>query len=531
MVEAVRDYAIFMLDPDGRVASWNLGAERIKGYASREIIGKHFSIFYPPDAVDRGWPRHELHAAADRGSFEDEGWRVRKDGSRFWANVIITAVRDEHGALQGFVKVTRDLTERRKAEELIRDNHRRLDQRVRERTAELTRLAQTLQLEIHERERLEAELRRRVDQLREGDEQKNTFLAMLSHELRNPLAAMHNALELMRADVTGRSDTRAGGILRRQLDHMVHLVNDLLDVTRIVQDRIDLKRATIDLREVLRNAVDTARPAIEAQRHRLDVDLPSAPVTVQGDMVRLTQVFSNLLLNAARYTDPGGDIMVRVSRTNGQVLVRVRDNGVGIEPGLQESIFDLFVQGRPGLDRAKGGLGVGLTLVRRIVEMHDGSVHVHSEGAGRGSEFTVRLPVVRAGALDGVVESSGQGKAPAPNRRVLVVDDNKDAADTLAAILRAAGHQVQVAHDGPGALSAAASFAPDLVLLDIGLPGMNGYDVAIRLREELKERAPSLIALTGYGQDEDKRRAAEAGFQAHLVKPVNFQLLEAILDR
>jgi PAS domain S-box-containing protein len=531
MVEGVRDYAIFMLDPEGRVMSWNLGAERIKGYAAADIIGKHFSVFYMEDARRNKWPEHELTVAADRGRFEDEGWRVRKDGSRFWANVIITAIRDRTGTLQGFAKVTRDLTERRKAEQLLRDSHQRLDQRVRERTAELTRLAQALQDEISERERLEAELRRRVEALHQSDYQKNTFLAMLSHELRNPLAAMRNALHLLQRTDAERDPHGAATILSRQLDHIVRLVNDLMDVTRIVQDRIELRRETIDLVEAVHMALETARPAMEAQRHRLEVSLPDDPVLVQGDMVRLTQAFSNLLLNAAKYTDPGGRIHLELARLDGQAILRVRDTGIGIAPELQRRVFDLFVQGRPSIDRSKGGLGIGLTLVRRIVEMHDGSVHVYSQGVGKGSEFSVRLPVQRTkGTETGSGASSREAGTPS-SRRILVVDDNQDAADTLAAIMRAVGHQVQVAYDGPGALEAARHFIPDLVLLDIGLPGMNGYDVARHLRSELSGRSLALIALTGYGQEEDKKRAREAGFDAHLIKPVDFQLLEAILDR
>jgi PAS domain S-box-containing protein len=498
LVEGVRDYAIFMLDSRGQVITWNVGAQRIYGYQPKDIIRRHFSVFYEADAIRKEWPQHELRVATEQGRFEDEGWRVRQDGSAFWGNVIITAVRDAKGRIQGFSKVTRDLTEKRRAEES-------LEHRVRERTAELTRMT----------------------------EAQTTFLAMLGHELRNPLAPMRNALQILQTpDVPRQAAGQATRIIDRQLEHMIRLVNDLLDVSRIVQDRIEMKQETMDLKDSIQRALETARPAIDAQRHRLELKLTPDPVPIQGDLVRLAQVFSNLLLNSAKFMDPGGMIAVSAERANGQAIVRVRDAGVGIERGMLGQVFDLFTQARPSLDRSKGGLGIGLTLVRRIVEMHGGVVLAQSEGLGMGSEFTVSLPLfVEEAVAFGHPRLRHEIRRAAVARRVLVVDDNRDAADSLAALLEMSGHQVEVAYDGIAALAVARWFEPQLVLLDIGLPGIDGYEVASRLRHEIHGKPMEIIAMTGYGQEEDKRRAIEAGFDEHLIKPVDPRMLEELIAR
>ena len=491
LVSSVRDYAIFMLDETGHVASWNAGAERIKGYTADEIIGKHFSIFYTQPDLDTGKCELKLEVAARDGRCEDEGWRVRKDGTEFWANVVISAVRDSTGTLVGFSKVTRDLTERKRNEE--------------ERAA-----------------RVAAERANRA---------KDEFLAMLGHELRNPLAPIVTALQLLKLRGEMRS-SREHQIIERQVKHMMHLVDDLLDVSRIARGKVDLERHKIELHDLIAKAIEIASPLLEQRRHHLEIDAPPDTIAVDGDEARLTQVFANLLTNAAKYTDPGGHIgvTIRVDGAGagaGEVCVEVRDDGIGIDPQLLPHIFDLFVQGEQRPDRAPGGLGLGLTLVYRLVELHDGRVEAHSAGIGKGSTFIVRLPTTEPPA---VREPTQQIMIPPPTngpvRRVLVVDDNDDARMLLAELLARQGHQVETAPDAAAALLLVKDFAPDVAILDIGLPVMDGYELAIRLRDELVKR-PRLIALTGYGQETDRERSRLAGFDLHLVKPVDLEQITA----
>jgi len=529
LVEGVRDYAIFALDRDGTVATWNLGAERIKGWLAGEIIGRHFSTFYPEDAIARGWPQQELERAQIDGRFEDEGWRLRKDGTRFWANVIITPLRDSSGELQGFTKITRDLTERKKAEEGLLAAQAELEQRVLDRTAELDAANEALRAEIderrrqhEERDRLADELRRRVADLDSSDRHKNEFLAMLGHELRNPLAPIRNALAILELPGAGETTRRhAQATIQRQVEHLVRLVDDLLDVSRIIKGKIELHRKRIELAEVVGRAIETAQPAIDARGHELSLALPAEPVQLDGDLIRLSQVLSNLLVNAAKFTEQAGQIALVAKVVGDRVEVRVRDNGVGIAPELLPRIFDFFVQGSRSLERSQGGLGIGLTLVKRLVEMHGGTVRGESAGLGKGSEFVISLPLPKdAGGVRparGAATSQGHDK----RRRVLVVDDNVDAAKSTIALLATWGHEAHAVYDGLSVVAAVRELRPEVVLLDIGLPGKSGYDVARELRELPDSPVRLLAAMTGYGQDDDRRRARESGFDVHLVKPID----------
>jgi hypothetical protein len=380
MIASVRDYALLTLDASGRVVMWNAGAEKIKGYRAHEIVGKHFSVFYPEDDVLAGKCERELVAAAAHGSFEDEGWRVRKDGSRFWANVVISAIRDDLGELVGYSKVTRDLTERRRAEE------------------------EALALRVSE----------------QANRSKD---AMLGHELRNPLAPIASALQLLELRGDPRS-VREHQIIDRHVKQMTRLVDDLLDVSRVNRGKIELKSARIDLRDALLKAVEIAIPLFERKNHRFEVDIPSSPAFVNGDDARLPQVFANLLTNAGKYTQDGGAITLRVRHAAHHVVVEVLDNGAGIDAQLLPRLFDLCVQGYQDVDRAEGGLGIGLTLVKSLVELHCGEVEARSAGRGRGSRFVVRLPVALSAADD---DGEAPAGAPAPyaSRRceVLLVDD------------------------------------------------------------------------------------------------------------
>ena len=484
LVEAVEDYAIFMLDTDGRVVSWNAGAERIKGYAAHEIIGKHFSAFYPEDARRKKWPEQELALARDHGRFEDEGPRLRKDGTTFWANVVISAVFERDGTLRGFAKVTRDLTDRR-----------------------------------------------RVEALEEASRKTNEFLAMLAHELRNPLAPMANALKLLaRAPTSDPTELWVREVLERQTGQMSRLVDDLLDVSRVTRAAMVLDRKPLDARRSLRNALDAARQWIEEGRHRLTLDIADERLEVDGDEVRLNQVFQNLLHNAAKYTPEGGEIHVAARREGEEAVISVRDSGVGMAPELVESAFEIFKQGSQSLDRPHGGLGVGLTLVQRLVQLHGGKVEARSEGPGKGSEFVVRLPLRHEPAIvDAASLSQEDGKHTGAPRRVLVVDDNQDAAHALRLLLETDGHEVMVAADGAAGLALAREHRPDVVLLDIGLPTLNGYEIAMRIRADPALKDTMLVAVTGYGQMHDRARASASGFDHHLVKPVEFRALQELL--
>jgi PAS domain S-box-containing protein len=749
MVEGVKDYAIFMLDPRGRVATWNAGAERLKGYKADEIIGQHFSRFYPQDALDRGWPEEELRRATADGRVEDEGWRLRKDGSRFWANVVITALRDASGTLRGFAKVTRDLTERRQAEanarrllqeeaarkaaqeaaevierqreqlqvtltsigdavvvtdregvvtflnpvaaaltgwepheavgqplaQVFRLVHERTRQPVENpvnrvfrenrvvemanRTALLARdgrevpiadsaapirgrggavcgavmvfrdvsearramearlylaaivessddaiMGQTLDgriaswnrgaerlygytaaeivgqplallvpadhpdelpviteriargeyIEHFETQRLRkdgsrvdvsltispvkdaegrvigaSKIARDITARKEEDRRKSEFLALLAHELRNPLAPMRNGLQVLRLAGNNRAEAeRARTLMERQLQHLVRLVDDLLDVSRISRGKLRLRKERITVQAAAEHALEVCGQVVKDQGHELMVRLPEEPVYVDADRTRLAQALCNLLTNAAKYSDPGSRIWLTAERQGGEAVLRVKDTGIGIPPDLLPRVFDLFMQVDRSLEKSQGGLGVGLTIVKRLVEMHGGSVEAHSEGPGRGSEFVIRLPVVLSVVRESPQTDDRQTERPA-RRRILIVDDNVDAALSLAMMLELAGNEVRTAHDGEAGVEAAEAFRPDVILLDIGMPKLNGYEACRRIRARPWARDVVLVALTGWGQEEDRRRSREAGFNNHLVKPVEPADLDELL--
>lgn len=487
---------IITIDARGTVESFNPAAEKLFGYARGEVIGRNVKMLMPEPF--HGQHDHYIsnYLATGEAKIIGIGREVvgqRKDGTTFPMEL---AVSEFHfGERRYFTGIVRDITERK---------------------------------------RLEQELRRRLDELAQADRQKNEFLAMLAHELRNPLAPMRNALHLMKMPgAQGAMVAQARDMMERQMSHLVRLVDDLLDVSRIIRDKIELRKEPVDLAIAISRAVETAHPVVEAQGHQLDVVLPEDSLWVEGDLIRLSQVIANLLTNAAKYTTEAGRISVRLEREAQQAAIRVRDTGVGIPLELQPRIFDLFVQGDHSLARSQGGLGIGLTLVRKLVEMHGGSVAVASAGPGAGSEFTVRLPALPA---ERVTEHVGVPTARAHvtdalRKRVLVVDDNVDAAESIAMILRVSGYDVRCVFDGPSVLRAAQTYHPDVVVLDIGLPGLSGYDVARTLRKEPEFKRTPIVALTGYGQDEDRRRAKEAGFDFHMTKPVDPEQLQAFVLR
>jgi signal transduction histidine kinase len=392
-------------------------------------------------------------------------------------------------------------------------------------------------------ERLNAELEERVsertaaleattEQLKEANHRKDEFLAMLAHELRNPLAPIRTAVQLLRLkELTEPHRQRARDVIERQVEHLVNLIDDLLDVSRITRGMITLQLEPVLVGAIVARAVETARPAIDAHKHALELDLPEELISVEGDKTRLVQVIANILHNAAKFMDPGGRIRLSVRREGQYALISIADTGIGIAPDLLPKIFELFTQVHAKSERAQGGLGIGLALVRRLTEMHGGTVTAHSDGAGRGSTFSVRLPVMVAQIAGLVHPKRDTGTIPrVASQRILVADDNRDAAEALSLQLQLAGHDVRTAHDGIEALTVAKTFDPDIVLLDIGMPKMDGYEVARQLRLQPGSRRVTLIALTGWGQQQDRDRTADAGFDAHLVKPVaEAQLFRALM--
>jgi PAS domain S-box-containing protein len=486
LMECVTDYAIFLMDSEGRVAAWNAGAERIFGYTEEEALGLPFERFFTPEDVERGLPEKELRTAVTQGRATDDKWHLRKDGTRFWVSGITTALRDDDGGLRGFAKVTRDRTERRQAEDVLREANRRKDE----------------------------------------------FLAVLAHELRGPLAPVRNVVQVLQLRGQADPDLQwSSGVIDRQVRHLTRLVDDLLDMARIRQGKLTLAKERVELTKVVAHAVETCGPLIEARKHQFDVLLPSEPVWLEADPIRLAQVLGNLLANAAKYTPEGGRITLTAERNGGgELILRVKDNGIGISTEMLHRVFDLFTQVEPSHYHSQGGLGIGLTLVKNLVELHGGSVTAQSEGYGKGSEFRVHLPTLPAPPLSSEEGAKKETAQPSPSRRVLVVDDNVDAAQSLALVLRHVGHEVQTVHESAAVLETARTFAPDVVLLDIGLPGaVSGYDLAPQLRQIAGLEKVLLVALTGYGQEEDKRRSQEAQFDVHLVKPADLEALYALL--
>lgn len=519
LVENVRDHAIVQLDDGGHVAGWNKGAERILGYREAEILGKHVSCFYASEDREHLLPDEQLELARDMGHAENDNWLVRKDGVKFWASGVTTALRDEQNQLRGYAKILRDLTERKQLTEA---------------------------------------LRQRAEELSETDRRKDEFLAMLAHELRNPLAPILSSLELLVRH--GLDDPKLQGAVKtavRQVRHMARLLDDLLDVSRITRGIITLQKKRVDLRSVIQQALETSRPRLEARKHRMTVSLTPEPLPVEADVDRMEQVLVNLLNNAAKFTPTGGQIWVAADCTpaedgeadNGRAplgwaTVTVRDNGIGIDPAMLPKIWDVFTQSERGLDRSEGGLGVGLTLVQRLVEMHFGVVEARSDGRNQGVEFVLKFPLVAAacdedlgeffGDLDNPAladryKVEGRLHAPPAGRNILLVDDNVDAARMLASLLELDGHRLHLVHHGDEAISTARRLQPEVVLLDIGLPGLNGYEVARRLRKEPWSKELQIIAITGYAMKDDLHKARQAGFNHHLTKPVNVDALQALL--
>ncbi|GAB4029525.1 hybrid sensor histidine kinase/response regulator [Spirosoma jeollabukense] len=488
VLESVKDYAIFTIDLNRRISSWNAGAEAMFGYTEHEIIGQPGDILFVAEDQARGAPQGEVQKAVQQGRAENERWHRRKDGSRFYGSGVTTPLREQEGTISGLVKVLRDLTAQKQAEEA----------------------------------------------LQAADRQKDEFLAMLSHELRNPLAILHNTLlllELTKGQDPSLSLPKRLGMMSREVAHLERIVEDLLDVSRISRGVILLQWERIELGSLVSDAVEGVQALYDTQRRQLTVSLPDKPVYVRGDSTRLHQVLLNLLTNGIKYTREGGHVSVTVEKVEGlapEALLRVRDDGIGLTTDQLTRIFELFVQVNTSLDRPQGGLGLGLTVVKRLVELHGGRVEAQSAGLGQGSAFIVHLPAL----VDESQSQAGTAQASRPSTdplRVLVVDDNRNLADTTAMIIRRLGYEAHTRYGSEEAILAAEHLHPDALLLDIGMPGMDGYATCQQIRQQPWGKGLFIIALTGYGQEEDKRRSEEAGFNAHLVKPLDYKALTSLL--
>jgi PAS domain S-box-containing protein len=485
IVESSQD-AIISKTLDGVIRSWNTGAERLFDYPAHEAIGQPITLIIPPDRRDEEF---EILARISQGERIEhfETVRVSKQGRLIDISLTVSPIRDRDGRIIGASKIARDITDRK-----------------------------------------------RVDKaLDEANQRKDQFIALLAHELRNPLAPLRNGLQVLRLAGTDTSAiAQARDMMDRQLGHMVRLIDDLLDISRVSQNKMELRRSRVLLKDVISSAVETARPAIEEAGHEFTISLPPEPIYLDADLTRLAQVFSNLLNNSAKYTERGGRILLAAERQGSEVIVSVRDTGLGIPANDLPRIFDMFSQVDRSVERSTGGLGIGLALVKGLVEMHGGKVTAMSAGEGKGSTFTVKLPAFeRTAAPLAPVRSESEPHYAGPLRRILVVDDNRDSANSMAMMLKLMGNEVRTAHDGIEAIETAQEFRPKAILMDLGMPRLNGYEATRRIREQPWGRGMLIIALTGWGQEADRSQSQEAGCDGHLVKPVNLSDLESLLTQ
>lgn len=613
MVESIDDYAMFMVDLNGFITSWNRGAERLTGYTEEEALGQPFSIFYPKNELSEDHATYELNMARKNGHYEEEGQRVRKDGSIYHAQLIVWPVEDKSGDIVGFAKITRDISMRKKAERALKESeakfrimtdampqmvwsalpdgrqdyinqqwfhftgadaqndtgkewlellhpddkqdvseiwqhsiargnnfegqfrlqHRSGNYRwtlgralpVRNEQGKITRWMGTL-TDIHEQKRAETALY-------ESARRKDEYLAMLAHELRNPLAPIRNSTELLRR-LCKTEDTVIGGleVIDRQVVHMTRLIDDLLDVARISRGKIELRRENFELGELVEHTTNDFKADYENKGIGLSVAVPGKSLQIYADRTRIAQAIGNLLHNALKFTEPPGQVFVSLTEEtrNDKAFgtIAVKDTGIGIDPNLLEELFEPFVQGNQDLARSKGGLGLGLALIKGFANLHGGNVRANSAGPGCGSEFVFQIPLLTG---TNPVRQSAPEQVIAARLSVVLIDDNRDMVETLAALLSLEGHEVKCAYDGESGLQLVKSIKPGLVFCDIGLPGeLDGYAVARSVREDPAINNIFMVALSGYGQEKDKKLALASGFDEHLLKPVDFNGLTSAIN-
>ena len=491
ILNSAKDYAIFTTDLAHRITSWSLGAQAVFGYGEADILNQPLDWLYVEEDRQAGVVAQEAQTAIHQGEAYNERWHIRQDGSLFYGSGVVTPLRDETGAIQGLLKVMRDLTPQKQAEEA----------------------------------------------LHLADQRKNEFLAMLAHELRNPMATLRNGLQILsQPDVESQAAQTTLAMMSRQTDHLARLVDDLLDMSRIEQGKISLQKQRVDLVDLVGQAGQGVRALYEEQGRHLRMQLPTAPLYIDGDATRLIQVVTNLLTNGARYTLAQGQVSLRLTQDGQQALIQVGDDGIGLTTDQLQTIFELFVQVDNSLARSQGGLGLGLTLVKTLVEGHQGQVEAQSEGLGQGSTFTIHLPLLpMLSAPPSPPEAPTPLPEPVDRPCLLIIDDNADAALTLSMLLKFKGYEVHTRTDGRSGLVAVEQLKPQAVLLDIGMPGLDGYETCQLMRLQSWGEQVVVIALTGYGQAEDRQRSRVAGFDAHLVKPVDIpvmlNLLTALLSQ
>ena len=500
------DDAIVTKTLEGIITSWNPGAQRIFGYSANEVLGKSITLLIPEDHLDEEPAILERLRRGDRIDHYST-IRRRKDGALIDVSLTVSPIRDPLGRIIGASKIARDVTVEKRAEQ------------------DLARLYEAAQREIANRERAE-------QALRETDARKDHFLATLAHELRNPLAPIRQAALITNTPGATEAQKRwSHDVISRQVHHMALLLDDLLDISRVTRGTLDLRMEMTELSAIVDAAVEQARPALDAKRHSFTMDLPSEPIRFAADPLRLAQVLSNLLTNAAKYTDPGGSIRLRASASEDAVTLTVADTGVGLAPEALSQVFTMFSQIKATRDRSEGGLGIGLALSKGIVELHGGSIEARSAGAGTRQRVHRHPPTPSDHERHAHSVMSLRWADQFTKRRVLIADDNRDAADSLAMLLRLEGHEVMVVNDGKQALAAFHDLNPEVALLDIGMPELDGYEVARRVRQGTLGRAVTLVAVTGWGQESDKARALAAGFNHHFTKPVApDRILELLRD-
>ncbi len=491
-LEQISDYAIFMMDSQCRATTWNSGVKHVLGFEESDFLGRDVRpLIFTPEAHASGVVKAEFEKAAKNGAASDDRWMQRIDRSQFWASGITTSIRDRSGKLIGYSKVMRDMTEQKQNSD------------------ELSRLAA---------------------ELSEESRRKNEFLATLAHELRNPLSPIKSAVQLMSMMALNSEVDELRLTMDRQVNQLVRLLDDLMDVSRIGRGKIELKKQAVELRTVIDSAIENSRALIESNQQQLIVDVPDQGLTVIVDPARMTQVICNLINNASKYSDVDCKIEVKAEHIGEHVVITIKDNGSGIAPERLSDIFEMFAQIEDSIERGTAGLGIGLTLVRTLVELHGGTVSAHSDGVELGSEFKIKIPIAAVDdsniSLIPVVEQS----KPIQPKRILVVDDMRALSVVLSRLLMKLGHEVEIVDSGLSALQAMEKFDADVVFSDISMPGMTGYELAKQLRTEYTSRPLTLVAMTGYGQASDREKALAAGFDEHMVKPVDFNLLKVFFQ-
>jgi two-component system CheB/CheR fusion protein len=487
LVESAEGYAIITTDLERRVTTWNRGAQRLMGWSEEEIRGQSADMIFTPEDREKGDPAKEASKAVAEGRAENKRWHMRKDESRFWGDGLLCPLKDGAGRTQGLAKVFRD------------------------RTAEVQA----------------AEAREQAER------RKDEFLAILCHELRNPLAAISNSVQvLLLAEASESAARRLKEIIARQVKNLAVIVDDLLDISRLNRDKVQLRKEPLDVGPIIARAVEAVSHLIEEKNHEVHVSVVAGHTRVNADPTRLEQIIVNLLTNAAKFTEPKGRLRVAAHSEPGSVIIQVSDNGIGILPETIQHVFELFAQADKSLERTHGGLGIGLAVVRKLVELHGGSITATSSGLGQGSQFTVRLPTQEEDtrAEPAATERRPDEQAAHP-LRILVVEDRVDIASGMATLLQREGHGVQIAHDGHTAVELARALRPDVLLVDLGLPGLSGYEVTARLRGEACCRESVFIAISGYAQEQDRERSRAAGFDHHLAKPVDLGKVRALLSQ